>query len=194
MAEPHIGRASGKHRGGQRPAAGGAEGPAGDETARADSAPVGRGRKETLDQRADRNWTDLLQEFRVMQTGVQLLSGFLLTLPFHDTFAELSTFQRNTYLVLVLLAACTTAATLAPIAVHRRSFRRRRKEVLVRSGHLLAQVVLALVGALLALTTFFVFDVAVGRGPAVVAGVAILLVASAALVLVPALVVRRISR
>ena len=33
-------------------------------------------------QRLDRNWADLLQELRVVQTGVQLLTGFLLTLPF----------------------------------------------------------------------------------------------------------------
>ncbi len=39
-------------------------------------------RKETPTQRLDRNWGDLLQELRVVQTGVQLLTGFLLTLPF----------------------------------------------------------------------------------------------------------------
>ena len=31
-------------------------------------------------QRLDRNWADLLQELRVVRTGVQLLTGFLLTL------------------------------------------------------------------------------------------------------------------
>ena len=30
----------------------------------------------------DRNWVELLQELRVLQTGVQILAGFLLTLPF----------------------------------------------------------------------------------------------------------------
>jgi hypothetical protein len=39
-------------------------------------------RDETPMQRLDRNWADLLQELRVVQTGVQLLTGFLLTLPF----------------------------------------------------------------------------------------------------------------
>ena len=37
-------------------------------------------RDETPMQRLDRNWADLLQELRVVQTGVQLLTGFLLTL------------------------------------------------------------------------------------------------------------------
>jgi hypothetical protein len=39
-------------------------------------------RRETSLQRLDRNWADLLQELRVIQTGVQLLAGFLLTQPF----------------------------------------------------------------------------------------------------------------
>ena len=48
-----------------------------------------RGRRETADERADRNWNDLLQEFRVLQTGVQILAGFLLTLPFQAAFTDL---------------------------------------------------------------------------------------------------------
>ena len=36
---------------------------------------------ETEEERADRNWADILQELRVSQTGVQLLAGFLATLP-----------------------------------------------------------------------------------------------------------------
>ena len=46
-------------------------------------------RDETETQRLDRNWNSLLQELRVVQTGVQILTGFLLTLPFHDGFEEL---------------------------------------------------------------------------------------------------------
>ena len=39
-------------------------------------------RNETPAERLDRNWSELLQELRVTQTGIQILSGFLLTLPF----------------------------------------------------------------------------------------------------------------
>ena len=39
-------------------------------------------RDETPQERADRNWNELLQELRVSQTGVQVLAGFLVTLPF----------------------------------------------------------------------------------------------------------------
>lgn len=48
-----------------------------------------RERGETELQRLDRNWNSLLQELRVVQTGVQLLTGFLLTLPFQQRFGVL---------------------------------------------------------------------------------------------------------
>ena len=52
------------------------------------SAPVDRddrrdGRDETPYERADRNWNEMLQELRVLQTGAQILAGFLLALAFH---------------------------------------------------------------------------------------------------------------
>lgn len=47
-------------------------------------------RGETEIERLDRNWNSLLQELRVVQTGVQLLTGFLLTLPFQQRFDVLS--------------------------------------------------------------------------------------------------------
>ena len=52
------------------------------------------GRNESPQEKADRKWGDILQELRVMQTGVQLLAGFLLTLPFQDKF-ELSSRSTN---------------------------------------------------------------------------------------------------
>ena len=64
-------------------------------------------RDETPTERLDRNWGDLLQELRVSQTGVQLLTGFLLTLPFQSRFAELDRVEQNIYLG-------TSAAPSAP--------------------------------------------------------------------------------
>jgi hypothetical protein len=46
-------------------------------------------RDESHDERLDRNWDELLQELRITQTGLQLLSGFLLTLAFTDIFTGL---------------------------------------------------------------------------------------------------------
>ena len=61
-----------------------------------------QGRDETPLERLDRNWADLLQELKVIQTGVQLLTGFLLTLPFQSRFEQLATYQQNIYLGMVI--------------------------------------------------------------------------------------------
>ena len=49
--------------------------------------PTDDDRDESEDERLDRNWDELLQELRITQTGLQLFSGFLLTLPFTQVFA-----------------------------------------------------------------------------------------------------------
>lgn len=78
-------------------------------------------RGETPLQRLDRNWGGLPQELSVVQTGVQLLSGCALTLPFQTRFEKLTTFQQSTYL-------CTLVASVARFIAlgHRVSGERRR--------------------------------------------------------------------
>ena len=148
-------------------------------------------RDETPDERADRNWNELLQEFRVLQTGVQLLSGFLLTLPFQSFFSELDDFQVSVYLVLIILSAMATATVLSPIAVHRRVFQHRRKPQIVRVGHGLSRLALVLVGALVAGTTFFVFDIVLDRTVASLVAAGMLAVVLMALVVLPRVVAAR---
>ncbi|MFD8480431.1 DUF6328 family protein [Kitasatospora sp. NPDC059673] len=91
----------------------------------------GRGRHETPNERADRRWTELLQEVRVAQTGAQILFGFLLSVVFMPRFATLSTFQRDLYVVTVVLGGLATGALIAPVAYHRLLAGRRLKPELV---------------------------------------------------------------
>ncbi|MCQ4205570.1 DUF6328 family protein [Streptomyces longispororuber] len=77
------------------------------------------GREETAEQRADRRWADLVQEMRVALTGVQILFGFLLTVVFMPRFPQLSTTDRNIYIVTVLLGSASTGALIGPVAFHR---------------------------------------------------------------------------
>ena len=65
------------------------------------------GRDETGPERDDRNLIELLQEVRVVQTGVQILFGFLLTVAFQPKFEKLSSFQKDVYFG-TLVAAATT--------------------------------------------------------------------------------------
>ena len=60
---------------------------------------VGDGRDETENEQSDRNWNEMLQETRIVQTGTQILSGFLLTIAFQPRFATLSPLQHDLYLV-----------------------------------------------------------------------------------------------
>jgi hypothetical protein len=143
------------------------------------------GRHETEEERLDRKWDDMLQELRVMQTGVQLLAGILLTLPFQETFEDLDDLQTSTYLGLVVVAAVTTALVLAPVAIHRRLAGRHIKERLVTSAHYLMHAVLAMLGVLIVGMVGFVFDVVLSRTAALVAGGAVALVVVALLVLTP---------
>jgi tellurite resistance protein TehA-like permease len=128
---------------------------------------------------------ELIQELRVLQTGVQILAGFLLTLPFQDRFETLDDFQRNLYLVNVALAALTTAFILLPVSVHRRLFRKRLKETLVTSGDNITKIALSGVGALSVGTAALVFDVTAGRAAGLSAGAILLLVLIVLLVYVP---------
>jgi hypothetical protein len=143
------------------------------------------GRNETDEERMDRKFQDVLQELRVMQTGTQLTAGFLLTLPFQDPFDELGDFQRNVYLVLVILAGLTTALLLSPVAIHRRLSGEHAKERVVVSAHRLAASALATLALLIVGIIFFTFDVVIDRTSAYVAAAAMAAVVTLLLLALP---------
>lgn len=95
-------------------------------------------RHETEAERIDRNLDELLQELRVASVGVQVLFGFLLSLPFTLRFEELSTTQHAIYTGDLLFAALATALLIAPAAHHRLAFRRHEKARVLRRGNRLA--------------------------------------------------------
>ena len=103
-------------------------------------------RDESEAERDDRNLAELLQELRVAGLGVQVLFGFLLSLPFTSRFARLSPGQRDLYLATLVLDAVATALLVGPVAYHRMVFRRGRKEGLIRAASLMAVGGLAAVG------------------------------------------------
>ena len=107
-------------------------------------------RRETLAQRDDRNFLELIQELRVVGLGVQVLFGFLLSLPFTVRFSGLSQGQRDLYVASITLAALATILLLGPVAYHRMVFRAGMKESLVRFANAMAVCGLAVVaGAIL---------------------------------------------
>lgn len=153
-----------------------------------DDADPDDGRSETLNERMDRNWNELLQELRVTQTGTQILTGFLLSIAFQQKFDDLSTFQHRVYLCLVVAAVLTTALGLAPVNIHRALFRQGAKAELVHSAHLILRITLLGVALVLTGTVLLIFDVVVGRTAALIAA------ASVALALVVLALLPRLRR
>jgi hypothetical protein len=121
--------------------------------------------------RVNRNWTELIQELRSTQTGVQVLTGFLLTVPFSDRFDTLDDVQRTAYLLVLSGAVSATAAILSPIAYHRILFRRGRRPWLVEKANQVARVGLVLVALTTCGVVFLTFDLAIGRTGGVVASI-----------------------
>lgn len=147
---------------------------------------------ESEAERVQRNWTEILQELRVIQTGSQILTGFLLTLAFQPRFADLDPLQRTLYLALVATAALTTILGLAPVSLHRTLFRQGAKETIVRVADIVMKITLATVGLTLAGTVVLIFDVVLGRAAALIAGGGALAVILVAWITIPAISLRRL--
>ncbi|MCU1447453.1 DUF6328 family protein [Cryobacterium sp.] len=143
------------------------------------------GRRESANERLDRNWAELLQELRVIQTGTQILTGFLLAAVFQSRFDELDEFQRDVYLVLVVTSILTTLVGLAPVSLHRVLFRQRAKDRIVRFTDYFVQVTLAGVALTVAGIGLLIFDLVLGRAWGVVFAVFILAVVTIIWVVVP---------
>jgi hypothetical protein len=124
-------------------------------------------RAETSSERLDRNLIELLQEVRVVQTGVQVLFAFLLTVPFSSGFTRITDFQRGAYFATLVGSALASILLTAPTALHRTLFRLGQKEYMVdlsnrlTLGGLLATAV-AMIAAML-----LVSDVMFGMAAAI---------------------------
>lgn len=118
---------------------------------------------ETEQERLNRRWAELLQELRVIQTGTQILTGFLLALAFQPRFVELDGYQVTTYLALVATAAITTILALTPVSLHRILFKQRAKEEIITTANRVLKVTLFFVGLTILGTIMLIVDVVVGR-------------------------------
>ncbi len=151
-------------------------------------------RNETPAERLDRNWGELLQELRVTQTGIQLLSGFLLILPFQARFADIDPVLVGVFLGAVLLAALSTALVLAPVTAHRLLFRRHDKDLLVNLGTIMAKAGLVCLALTTGLVATLVVGVVVSLTAGIVTGLTSLVVFLLLWLVLPLALVRRRER
>ena len=126
---------------------------------------------ETPGERADRNFIELLQGFRVAVTGVQVLFAFLLVVPFSAEFAKVNDFGRALLYVALVSAAIASVCYIAPAAQHRVLFRQGLKEPLVhRSNRLGLAGGVALLVAMISATLMVVDHLFNGLLPVLTAG------------------------
>ncbi|CCK32651.1 membrane protein [Streptomyces davaonensis JCM 4913] len=123
------------------------------------------GRDETEDERADRMWSELIQEVRVTQMGVQILFGFLLTVVFTPKYDDLGDTEQTIYIVTVILGAAATGALIGPVSLHRLVSGRRIKPRAVQWASRLTFVGLLLLLATMTASLLLILRVAMDDGP-----------------------------
>jgi membrane-bound acyltransferase YfiQ involved in biofilm formation len=91
-------------------------------------------RSEDEQERLNRQMMELLNELRVAMPGVQVLFGFLLTVPFQQRFQRVTEFQETVYFVTLVAAATATAFLIAPSAYHRVMLEQHDKPNIIHIG------------------------------------------------------------
>jgi hypothetical protein len=126
-------------------------------------------RNETELERSDRNLAELMQEVRVAQTGVQVLFGFLLTVPFSARFGALAHDERVLYFAALGAAGAAAMLLIAPGAQHRVLFRCGDKAHIVRMANRYAIAGFGCVGLAMVGAVLFVADVVLASPAAILA-------------------------
>ncbi len=131
------------------------------EDAHPDAKPDGR--QETRTERADRNLAEMLQELRVLQTGVQILFGFLLILAVQPRFASADGFEKGVYFTTLMLSCVATIFLMAPVAYHRVLFGRGRKVEIVKMSNRLTHVGMVALWLAISSAVLLVLDLVLER-------------------------------
>ena len=99
---------------------------------------MARDEDEDEAERLDRELIELLNELRVALPGVQVLFGFMLTVPFSTGWTKVTDTERLVFFLTFLSTALATALLIAPSAQHRILWRTGDKEALLRRANMLA--------------------------------------------------------
>jgi hypothetical protein len=127
---------------------------------------------ESENDRLTRNVSELLQELRVAQAGVQFLFGFLLAVAFTEHYARASGFEQIVHLVAVVFATASVALLTAPAAWHRLLFRQGQRPQILRVANVLTVAGLVCLAIAMIATVLLLFKVV--AGPTIAAVFAVL--------------------
>ena len=87
------------------------------------------------DEKRDRQMLELLNELRVALPGVQILFGFLLTVPFAQGFQRVTDLQRTLFYATLLATAVSTICLIAPSATHRLRFHKSDRAYVIETAN-----------------------------------------------------------
>jgi 4-hydroxybenzoate polyprenyltransferase len=135
-----------------------------------ESRPSGSLAQAEADQHEDHDLSDLLQELRILLQGVQVLTAFLVILPFSEGFGRLDQFEKWVYLATFVSSLGGLVFISAPAAQHRLQ-RPLRSENRVRFKHFATQMIvvgLAMFSVALVMASQLVSNEVVGFWPSVV--------------------------
>src|SRR6476620_3435932 len=118
---------------------------------------------ESEAERLTRNLNELLQELRVTQTGIQILTGFLLTLPFSQRFQDLDAVHRGAFLAILTGSVIASELVTSPVAFHRVLFRHVQRPWLVEAANRAARAGLSFLALTTSGVVWLVFDLVTNR-------------------------------
>jgi hypothetical protein len=119
-------------------------------------------------ERLDRELIELLNELRVIVTGVQMLFAFLLTVAFSQRFVAVTPLDRYVYFATVLSTALSSVWLIAPAAYHRLLFRYHEKQHMVVVANRMAITGLTFLALSITGVLFLITDVLFGGAATVV--------------------------
>lgn len=140
---------------------------------------------ESPEERLARNWAEILQELRVIQSGSQIITGFLLAAAFQQRFTELSSLEYALYFALLGTAIVTTIVGMTPVMVHRRLFRMGAKASIVHLGDRFATAALVGVGVTLAGIALLITELVAGLAAGLLAAAVAVIVMAVLWILLP---------
>jgi hypothetical protein len=122
----------------------------------------------------EREWTEILNEIRVMLPGVQLLFAFLLTAPFSEAFRGMREVIRYGYFFCFLTTTASCAFLIAPSVYHRLHWRRdvHDKELMLKTCNRLAIAGVVLLAFAMTSAVYLIGLAIGGRKVALVVGAA----------------------
>jgi hypothetical protein len=128
----------------------------------------------TQDDKQDRQMIELLNELRIALPGVQILFGFLLTVPFAQGFQRVTDTQKGLFYATLLCTTVSTICFIAPSATHRLRFHKGDRQYVIETANKytiygLIFLAVAIILALVMITDVLYAGTAVFAFPAVVA-------------------------